>query len=539
MAHAALLFPRLIPILLITARFSTFPLISNPWDVSFQQFLQKFWNSLLLDIRGPEAVVIAQQYQQTPPVQTVEAFVGRRFQRPTLYTMTQHIVLALVASMTVAYATVFPLSHLDVDDENERSFLRSVHLTSCILTLLGSLISILDGFSHEINPFVLLEPTNCDWYTNLCRALARNVICTAVIVPAFSILLTKFVLPGFDVKSYHLGMLQMHIQLTTNCILLAFYVTSMDEIVRTSLFHPRPNLTKMVNELSDETPEVTLLGVMLNSLLCDATLVQQVVHAPVPTTMNGPERDELKRSEELTKKMARVVLTPRKEYIVSEAPLEEDVLRILLLEILGGGRQESERQQRMIHAWIDRPVPRRQSSKLQEPLSSLLVRGLCTFIGGIGEALMLCSQSSDSRVWKLSPSFFCSAELATEAVKRCLVRSFTPDGTHTLCDWKCSHLSIQVPSALTALHQLRRGVVRYGILMVQNDNSLGREVGNFSTHAPLSKPYGKLVQKCDSVALSILQSMKTLKGLGRVDVAITDRECLEWKTLLLARNEMS
>jgi hypothetical protein len=472
-------------------------------------------------------------------MEAVEALVGRRFQRPTVYATTQHIVLALIASVIVAYVIIFPLSNVDVDDENGRLFLRSVHLTSSVLATLGSLLSVLDGVSHEINPFVLLEPTNHNWYINLCGTLVRNVIFTAVVVPIFSILLTTFVIPISDFRSHHVSLTQLHIQLTTSCTLIAFYVTSMDEMLRTSFFHPRPNLTKMVNELSDETPEVTLLGVMLNSLLCDATLVQQAVNSSFPKSVSGPERDEVKRSEELTKKMTRVFLTPRKEHTPSEAPLEEDVLRILLLELLGGGRRESERHQRMIHAWIDRPVPRRQSSKLQEPLSCLLVRGLCTFIGGAGEALVLCSQSSDPGKWTLSPSIFCCLELAMEAVRRCLVRSLTPDGEHTLRDWKSSTLSIQVPSTLTVLHQLRRGVVRYSIATVQRDNSLGRGVGHVGIQFPLSKPCGQLVQKCDSAALSILQSMKSLKGLGRVDLAIADRECLEWKTLLLAHNEVN
>jgi hypothetical protein len=472
-------------------------------------------------------------------MEPVEALIGRRFQRPTVYTTTQHIVLALVASVTVTYVVVFPLSNLNVDNENEQSFLRSVHVTSSILTVLGSLLSILDGVSHEINPFVLLEPTNHKWYANLCHTIARNVIYTAVIVPILAILLTKFVLPSSVFQSYNLSFLQLYVHLTANCIMLSFYLTSMDEMLRTSLFHPHPNLTKMVNELSDEPPEVTLLGVMLNSILCDATLVQQVVQSSVPTSMSGPERDELKRSEVLTRKMARVYLIPKKEHTLSEAPLEEDVLRILLLELLGGGRRESERHERMIHAWIDRPVPRRQPSKIQEPLSCLLVRGLCTFIGGAGEALVLCSSSSDPEKWKLSPSFFCGLDLAMEAVKRCIVHSLTPDGKNTLCDWKSSHLSTQVPSALTALHQLQRGVVRYNMATVQSDKSLGQRVGNAGTRIPLSKAYGQLVQKCDSTALSILQSMKSLKGLGRVDFAITDRECLEWKTLLLTRSEVN
>jgi hypothetical protein len=519
-------------------RLSTFPLISNPWDNTLQLFLrQNLWKNLLYH---SNPLNTAAQNIEPRKKQRDEIFVGRRLRRPTMYTTAQHIVLSLVASFLIAYIAVVPLSINNGNSNPLRLFVRSVHTASCILTMLGSLVSILDGASHEINPYLLLDPSSSktNWYKNISSNVSTRVACTTLIVPIMSILLTLFVVRDLDYVSYT-NIAPLYILLLRNCTLMALYVHIMDEMMRTSLFHPRPDLSKMVNELSDEMPNVALLGVILNSILCDPALVQQVVHSSHQLGIGGPERDELKLSKKLTKQMASVYLTSSATQ--SEAPLEEDVLRVIILETMGGGtrchssttKSMSERHRKIISEWIDRPVPRRQSTKLQEPLSSLLLRGLCIFIGGAGEALTICAQSSENaRMWKIPPAMFCCLELCIEATKRFVVCSLTPSG-RTLCDWKSSHLSIHVPSVLVALYQLRQGIVQYSKLVHSESNCLEYTVTEIGAH--LTKEYGQIVQDCDLAAISILRSMKSLKGLGRIDLAL-DPDCLEWKNLLIARN---
>ena len=114
------------------------------------------------------------------------------------------------------------------------------------------------------------------------------------------------------------------------------------------------------------------------------------------------------------------------------------------------------------------------------------------------------------------------------AIGRCITRSLTSSSGQILRDWKCSHLSIQIPTALVAIYKLRCGVVQYSKMVNPNDTKLRFNVsGSSFIGAHLVKEYGQVVRTCDSVASLILQSMKSLQG-GRIDQTLLDRDCQEW-----------
>lgn len=490
-------------------RLSTFPLVSNPLDTSFRHFLKNPWS-----LFGSDAAA-----KNAPPV-------GRRFQRPTSHAVLQHVILSLIIGFAVAYAAVLPLIC-----RNGNDFERSATLLSCILTVLGTLVSVLDGDSHEVNVKLYLYPSSSNWYAQLCSKIAQHVAYIAVAASPLSILLAVLMTTSSEAPSRHVGWLYAKLSIAT--ILMAMYVFIMDEAIRTALFHPRPNIHQMVEELYDDTTPVTRLGVILHSLLCDQSLVKEVWSPSQKPGMAGPEREEMILSEKLTKHMASVFLCRIDPQ--TEAPLEEDVLRIAILESLGGRLHPSdtsgvsERHQKSVNEWIDRQILRGQL--LHEPLSTPLVRGLYVFLGGAGESLAICATSSDVDTWKIPPAAFVCMEFAVQATARCIVRSLTPSG-RTLCDWKSSHLSIQVPASLQALFQLRRGIVQYSKFVNRETN--GRALASNEIGAHIPAQYGEIVRACDMAASSIMHSLKCLKGLGRIDLSLS-RECLDWTNTLLAR----
>ena len=241
--------------------------------------------------------------------------------------------------------------------------------------------------------------------------------------------------------------------------------------------------------------------------------MQEVRRPSHQSGIGGPERDELKLSEKLINDMANIFLLQLDQQ--TEAPLEDDVFRISILESLGGSPLPAntsdviERQQKIISGWIDQPSPR--SRKLQEPLSTPLVRGLCVFIGGFGKALEICATTSSGETWKIPPAAFVGMNFAIQAIARCLVRSLTPS------DWKSSHLSIQVPAALRALFQLRNGIFQHSKIANSGETNGVTLVSN-KIGGHLTGEYGVIVRACDTAAISILQSLRSLKGLGRVEL---------------------
>lgn len=374
-----------------------------------------------------------------------------------------------------------------------------------------------------------------------------------MIVPITSMIVAAYTM-RWDVGISFTNCLKLYVLLLRNCSCMSMYLYIYDEAIRTSLFFPRPSVSKMIRQWSGDTSSstVTQLGIILNTLLCDPSLVKHIVKASYSMTRVGTysfEKEEILTLEHYTKQMSHVLLSPSYNNASSEAPLEEDVLRIIILEAFGGGSNTNqphsvcERHQRLISEWIDRPITHFQSSKVMvKPLSSALVRGLCVFIGGSGEAFtILASKISSSsivqqKVCKFSMAAFCSLELSVVAIGRCITRSLTSASGCILSDWKCSHLSIQIPSALIAIYKLRCGVIQYSKIANQEySNRRSDLAGSKSVGVHLMNEYGQVVRTCDAVASLILQSMKSLQGLGRVDNTLLDRDCQDWKNDLIDR----
>lgn len=556
-----------------TVRLSIVPLASNPWDRAVTNWFYDLRNTvihhcypIMSDRQTPPDPRMSTPFVQ--PQQSIAQYdalaggiekpincVGRRYERPNLYATMQQIVIALMASMTIAYIGFSPQflgTTMNQNSDNIQLYTKYTHVGSCLCTALGTVITILDGVSHEINPYLYTNPNKTIWFHTVSTKITIRVLYTTILVPIASMIIAAYWMKWYVGLSFT-NHLQLYWIILRNCAGMSLYLYTYDEMIRTSLFHPRPNVSKMIrqwsNDLSSST--VTQLGVILNSLLGDPSIVQEILNVSYSLTRVGAwsfEKEEMISLDKHAKQMAHVLLSPIYNYALLEAPLEEDVLRIVILEAFGGGGDRSQllavsaRHQRLINEWIDRPIPRSQSNKLMancKPLSSALVRGLCVYIGGSGEVFTMLSSPMSSLVeqqqaFKFSPAAFCSLELCVVAIGRGIARSLTTSSGRLLSDWKCSHLSIQIPSALVAIYKLRSGLVQYSKVVNQDCTSHSLDItGNTLVGVHLLKEYGLLVHTCDAVASLIVLSMKSLQGLGRMDETLLDRDCLEWKNRLI------
>lgn len=522
-------------------RCSPFPLVPYPLDAK----LRAFWKHPIAFLQREASPIIQQQMmkQQTSDM-------GRRHQRPSVLSYFQHAVLSVVTGFMVYYAVKFPTMF-----QNNDLLVCDALFIACILTLGSTLTSLVDGVSHELDPYKYLYPLETMWPKS--TTTTSFVPWPFVSIPLVSIMSASlFVGGGLSA----LGDVVLFSKLLIGCALTTIYIYTIDHKIRMALFNPPADLHGLVEELAnDDTTPLTRLGVMLSSILCDASLVKQVWSGPgSQNSIGGPESEEIILCETLFETMANILLRPIDPS--TEAPLDEDVLRIAILESMGGklatdsssslsGNESTERHEKEINKWIGLPTPVRVSGSRVEHLSIPLVRGLCVFIGGFGKALtIICSSSATDSVrgttaqpkparctWTLSPAVFVCLDFAVTAVARCIVRSLSPSG-RTLSDWTSAVLSNEIPVALKALHGLREGIAEYSIRTTNDEKADVRPQVANQIGSNLSSPdHWKIVRACDSAATRILESARSPSGHGRINLLL-DPACLEWKHELMARN---
>jgi hypothetical protein len=470
---------------------------------------------------------------------------GRRVQHPSFRSICAQIILSVTMGIIVAFSTVFDW----FDRPHGDDFDRAAILATCVLTVLSPLVMTgVDG--HELDANAYLMPSRA-WSTLGGRKFLQKSFVVAMLAPAVS------AFAGFLVSTQApIDFGALYMQLSLYCLLMSLYLQAIDKAILTAIFFPGADLKRLVDELQDDSSLATMLDVILHSLLLDGALVKDVC---IPTQKPGVvdlASQELLRTENLMKQMGTVVLSKAPGYL--EAPFEEDVLRVVILESFGGNQVvPREAGSKTMHASKDGPETRHddvikgwvdwkfaKTGNRREPLAVPLVRGFCVFAGGIGEALLACSSPTTTRPlpnkqqsmvesWTLPPGAIVCASFAVNAVTRCIARSLkAPE--RPLADWKSSHLSMLVPSALNAFFRLRTGIIGYSNyrrLNLSRQAKGGVTVADqIGVHGPELLP---LLRVCEDSALEILMSLKSPQGRGRMDLPL-NKECLAWTKQLLS-----
>jgi hypothetical protein len=534
---------QLLFVLYSSVRCSSVPLVSNPLETTFQHLIRHPL-SILEPSDTPGELLTSSLHRYTK---------GRRFQHSSFRSTGAQVILSVMMGIIVAFSTVFHW----FDRPHSDDFGRATILATCVLTLLSPLVMTgLNG--HELDPNDYLRPSGALLPIGGRQVLQKAFI-AATLVPAIS------VFAGFLVSTDDpVDFWDLFLQLSVYCFLMSLYLQAIDEAIRTAFFSPKADLKRLVDELQDDSSLATMLDVILHSLLQDGGLVKDVWSPTQKPGVVDLDSQELRRTGDLMKQMGTVALSKATGYL--EAPFEEDVMRVIILESFGGtqeggmhtggsntqivprgnGSQTTHalkggpdtRHEDVIKSWVDWKFTK--TGNRREPLSLPLVRGFCVFAGGIGEALLACSsqktlKTTQSRLskpqsmvesWTLPQGAIVCASFAVTAVTRCIARSLkAPE--RPVADWKSAQLSTLVPSALNAFFRLRTGILAYSNY---RGLDMSREV-NVGAGA-LSPELLRLLRVCDDSASEILKSLKSPQGRGRLDLPL-DKECLAWTKQLL------
>jgi hypothetical protein len=299
--------------------------------------------------------------------------------------------------------------------------------------------------------------------------------------------------------------MKLYFHLFSTCGLMSLYLTGLDEAIRTELFNPVLDLKNLVDEINpeDRTP-ISWCDVVMQVLLFDVSLVRECwkeAHFNL-----DKEGDELRRNDDISQKLGKLLLSMAG---VNEAPLEEDVFRLSVLESLGGNRKPLPLE------WINFRFPTKQR---RAPLCIPLARALCGFVGGLGEAILQCSSTR----WELPLGLLACGNYAVTATGRLMVHNLKSTN-----DWKSAQLAVLVPTSLKSFFRLRKALMEYGSSKVITHQINSKSLNQLGVNSPLLM---QLIRTCDTEATEILRSLSQPQELADLSL---DLECLAWTESLI------
>jgi hypothetical protein len=465
---------------------------------------------------------------------------ARRLQHPTWTASFSQILISSLLSVAVAYTSVLPFS---ITGTHGDSPYKAALIISCIAaTLIHLMQTALNGSSHELNPNRYQARRSWNWprFTTRITSALQSLIMTSLAVTCVAILASFFVTESYDQDD---AVWSMVVACLITASVVTLYLHLFDEALRTLLCSPPIQMRRIVEEAAEDDRMETYLDVAMYSLLhSDAPLVKDLISSSNPGYMDL-EREERRRNETAIKAMANTLLhkTSADE---TGAHLEEDILRLAILASLGGkswnGKSYADLDRAEAHhvenikQWVQPRDEMKVGGSRSEPVAVPLVRALCAFAGGLGEALIICSGQKSSpftNPWLLPPGAIVCAEYAIRAAARCIVLNLSLS-TRSLADWRSTHLSIMVPVFLTSAYRLESGMVRF---------TQGRSGGKPSDHLDQlelfrteSPEFLPLYHACNDSAAMILEKLKSLEGVRRLDFDL-DTDCQKWTNKILAR----
>jgi hypothetical protein len=519
-------------------RCSSSPLLAHPFQTSLQRLMSKLTMNALLDlIAGSD---MPNQATRAPLDFRANA---RRYQTPLWNAAISQIVISISLSLGVAYMSVLPLFS-DSRTHGETSFKVSIILACIIASLTQLARSALNGRLHELDP--IRHQSHLSWKSSsrlLVRLTAGSLVIPLLLVLGSAILARSHYYMGDEEKSgdgaaegEQMGFILACSFVTGSTIYL--FLEAFDETVRHLLTTYSSNMRTLVEEIADDDSMETFLDVAIHSLVHSDSSLVNALGSPSKPNFHDLEREELRRNESATKAMATNLL--RKSMAdETSAHLEEDTLRLAILASFGGGKnleRASPTIEINIRSWIEPEKFAKMTISKGEPGVVPLVRALCAYLGGLGEALFICSGQKGPTLlnpWLLPPGAIVCATYAVRAATRLILFNLSVS-TKILTDWRSTHLSMLIPVFLTSAHQLETGMVKFAQERLLENSTNTRHLGNmdlFRLESPELLPLYQTIFEC---SLAILERLKSLEGIRRVNFTV-NLECSRWIDSILAK----
>ena len=286
---------------------------------------------------------------------------GRRYRYPTLSAILSQCILSIIIGLVVAYTVVpcLPLSQRYQSSD----YIQSTLLLSSALTVLGSFLFAIAALdSHELDSKSLLQATMADALAPAFPRILRRSLFLTIFVPVVAMVVGYRITATYELNDEQPNpSVALFLELAfLYCGPVSLYLLLIDESIRASLFNPVLDLEKIVSENCDDRTPLSRMDVILHCLLLESDIVLDAWKLPEQGSKklviqpNAAMEAELQRSEAMCEKVSKALLSVPK---TPEVMLEADLLRVAVLEALGGQRTlmkalESKRIQRPFLAFV-------------------------------------------------------------------------------------------------------------------------------------------------------------------------------------------
>jgi hypothetical protein len=460
---------------------------------------------------------------------------GFRYSSPSIRATVGQVLFSLVIGFILPH--FLPTGHHYAASD---PLVKVALIATCVFAILtNTVFSSLFGSSHELDPkhYQSIKPQETISFQQF-PSLRGKFAWSFISVPSVSMSVAYHSDYSFYSWMEIRNLLTLALVVT---VLINIYMIFVYEASRTVLCMPGMNPDRFVEELSE--PRESTMYVMLESILHGSVRVMRSVSEPRAGVLYA-EDEELKRGDACMRDMANVLLglmdrDPRS----SQACLERDILRVSLLESLGGTATGDAANPELINAtrrhvkrWAHPNTAVWAGVARGEPDAALLVRALSAYAGGLGTALQICSlpptdprrlaldETSMFTTWSLPPGARACSEWSIRAAARLIVYSFGPT-EESASDWRNSSLSMLVPAMIHAAFSLRKGILQFGS-MSHGKHAVVSDAVDIDWIAGENKLLRPIVLACDEAALLVVSKLST--GANRANIRVHDDESRQW-----------
>jgi hypothetical protein len=536
--------------------------MNNEFTHLFRSFLRVFskqgFNELIDWLTAPSAsssfsyqttTIVSQFPASSSPVAVDLRNRARRFQMPSIRQSFAQFLLSSIIGVAVAFTTVLPF--MSPQGMHGDSPFKAALIGTCCLTPPLHFFLMLNGVDHELNPARCAAAGSLDLkflvsgISRMTKSMASSFFWAP---PLVSTIMSFWVTDDNDWSD----LFSILTTTLTSSFLLMLYLQLVAEFNKMALCTPDVrDLKKIIDDISEDDTMTSYLDVAMFSILhSNADLVKQVYRPLDASGYVKFEAEEKKRNIQSIATLADILLYNKSGH--TGAPLEEDILRLAILESLGGYSRAgattaglenaSLRHAETVEGWMKTSIRANVKGFKGEPEAIPLLRSLCAYIGGLGEALHIIAsakKTEEVQEWKIPPGLISCAEYSLNAASRLIVWNFSHSKA-ALADWRSTHLSMLIPVLFESTFRLESGIVEYAhrrsggklsSLPVENKLRLIKT----ESHELLS-----LFAACSRTSLLILEKVQVLEGRDRrlrLDFDLND-ECSKWVRELQARTEM-
>jgi len=406
----------------------------------------------------------------------------------------------------------------DVVQRIQRSLFGYAMITPIIVTLTISLWAHFGQYLLSVASFSLTQPS----YPAIMQALLISYVTVAFTVIALAIqdVLTRWAVcaPGVD----------------ADILLYQISTKVPTEAKKATTSAAKPGATSTPNSKKKFLTEDLFIQ---SILMGDGNTVSQVIANPDTETQLSMARfkshqdDEISRNDKAVASFAKWI---QSSSTTASGRLSDDILRMSLLESLGGGGScspaSSQSKTSSLHfGQIRHSSALRKRLELsaataspgRQPIAAPVIRALCAFAGGVGESMSEIYQQelkdgkpagkSSAELWKLPPGSLAAAELSIVSAARLVVMNSAIDKRH-------ERICLLLPCILQSAYKLRCGLsayakanaIAYDVKMASFDKT-GRTDGLMQFIEQKCSDLCPVLSACNNSARMVIQTDRALE----------------------------